>query len=93
MQLRSIRSQIAQVKARLPPPPGRLVIISAVPGPRSADAPADSETWYFHGDTELAQLRERFKCEYESTRAPTDPPCLFLHFGDSAPLANEAVPS
>ncbi len=80
--LRSIRSQIAQVKASLPPPPGRCpVMVYATRGPRPADAPADTETvkhWWYADLAELAALRGRFTAEYEDTRGPYDPPCLFF---------------
>jgi hypothetical protein len=39
--------------------------------------------WPYKNRLELEVLRQRFKVEYEDTRGPNDPPCIFVHLESS----------
>ena len=59
-----------------------MVRVFATKGPRTADAPVDSETqlhWYYRDLSELEELRAKFDREFgPEARGPNDMPCLFF---------------
>jgi hypothetical protein len=88
MNIRELRSRVAVLAAKVPPPRGKdPVFVLAANGPRPADALADGSTfvhWWYAGPQELRDLEERFEREYgPSTRGPNDPPCLFIRLTDA----------
>jgi len=93
MSLTGLKSQLATLKALVPPKPGRPpVFVFAAKGPRPVDGPADTATylnWYYADLGELEELRARFKREYEDTRGPDDPPCIFVRFTSQREIFDE----
>lgn len=93
MQLQTIRSQIAQLKAQMPRPQGRPpVFVLAARGPRPAGASADTDVvkhWFYADLGELEELRAQFQREYEDTRGPDDVPCVFVRLTEAAEIFEE----
>ena len=94
IQLQTIRTQIAHLKAQLPPPRGKNpVCVLAAKGPRPADGPADTEIflyWYYQDPLDLAALQARFDRDFgPATRGPNDPPCLFIRLTDAAEIEEQ----
>jgi hypothetical protein len=95
MQLQTIRSQIAQLKAQLPPPKGKppvFVFASKLTG-EPAEGRQDTETykyWQYRDLGELQELRDRFDRELgPATRGPNDPPCLFFRVTSAEEIFEE----
>jgi hypothetical protein len=93
MQLQNIRIQIAHLKAQLPPPLGKpVVIVLASKGHEPAnESMADGFLrWFYRDEKELEELHAKFDREYgPETRSPHDAPCLFVRFTEASELREE----